>query len=376
MADLIGGIPLPNCPYADSTIPPRSSLPPINASSTGNWSLFPQDPYPFLLQNPAITVSFTIISTMCIVLSLTILVQFNQVRVFNRTIRDPSVRNTHWAAFFAANGVSYGFDAIRYFTNIARAGYEQRVQVQTTGGLSGEGTVAPETIDAWLLMSSAFLRGFAAFLLTLALEHQLVYRSPGKPKDPQRLFLSAHGFRQRPSVSNASAQRASERSSLPRGGPSRNSYGSLNRSLSINTAGGGQMIGAWPRTPSRSSFTSLGTPGQSQPPSATSSIGRRSSRNFDETAAAADPGSLDRVADIDDTSSPSSGPPSPTTPRVFFCPFCRSGSHANDAEDEEACCFCWFTLASASAIGSVVSSTQFLYGLLWLVELIAFYILM
>ncbi|KAJ3116060.1 hypothetical protein HDU96_010526 [Phlyctochytrium bullatum] len=306
--DLLGGEPLPNCPY------PSSSIPPVLTQPNGSASPSSSEP-DYRLHNPAASFTFSTLAVVCMAFAITILVQYNSVRVFNRTIRDASVRNTLWALFFAAFGMSYGLDAIRFITDIANMGFGSDMEPEPG---SGDGVVAPETLDNWMLMFSAFLRILGVLFLTAALEHQLVHRSPGRVKEPRSLFLSGHGYRQRQFNHGSTADaRTPLRSSLPRGP----SYGATGRNLTVQT-NGGTMIGAWPRTPSRNSFSSASAPlsagpQSSRPPSAQSTSGRRSSRNFNQTdrimedETVAEPEVMEDSADSDMRSISSTPPASP-----------------------------------------------------------------
>ncbi|KAJ3130412.1 hypothetical protein HK101_005094, partial [Irineochytrium annulatum] len=290
--DLLGGVILPNCPYPSSSIPAPIHHPdltgghessPLQLQSLANHADQPPNEFPTLrLHSPAISSTFSLGSFVCFLFAVTILVNHNSVRVFNRSIRHPSVRNSLWAGFFAVYAFSYGIDAIRYMTDLPISGFD----IPSHAIIGGGRTVAPEIIDAWLLTSSVLLRSLGIFLLCLALNHQLVHRSPGTRKEPRTLFLPIHGYQQRQPyrappardrdrrASGGSGGRRSPtantplRSDLPRGGPG-SSYGSVsslarypstgNVNASPGGGGGSNMIGAWPRTPSRrASLAGLG----------------------------------------------------------------------------------------------------------------------
>lgn len=66
-------------------------------------------------------------------------------------------------------------DFIRYTLDLPHKINAPPAEPQRNG--RKESTVEPQVIDAWLLLSSAFLRSFATFAFTLALNHQRVNRS-------------------------------------------------------------------------------------------------------------------------------------------------------------------------------------------------------
>ncbi|KAI8851231.1 hypothetical protein BC829DRAFT_129374 [Chytridium lagenaria] len=327
---------------------------------------------------------------------VTVLVQFNSVRVFNRTIKDSSVRNTLWAVFFGVFGASYGIDAIRYATNIAHMGYDDPLSNVSISSMSGEGTVPPETIDAWMLMSSSFLRILSIFILTLALDYQLVHRSPGKVKEPRTLFLSAQGYRTRqfqapqaPQPRSATAtSRTPLRTALPRGPPS---YGATNRGLSVQTnSASTSMTGAWPRTSSRTSYTPTSPPHLSSSSSSSSSssapsITRRSSRSFsnptvvtapdDDTDTAADVITAEVELHVD---ADASSPLTPVSPIVEKrgCLWCRRKADVESGDEEDTpCCFCWCFDGIVGVVYRVVTSRVFAYLSVLTLSSMSFYLL-
>ncbi|KAI9014872.1 hypothetical protein BC832DRAFT_589355 [Gaertneriomyces semiglobifer] len=147
--DIIGGVPLPACPYKDSEL----------------------DGF----HNPTASLTFLLIGVTAITFAIIVAASYDSATVFNRRIRDKSLRNGWWAAHFLVIGISFVIDAIRYSLNLPftisegdhKLGSERRKET----------TVAPEVIDAWLLLVSVGLRSFAVFTTTLALDHQRKYRS-------------------------------------------------------------------------------------------------------------------------------------------------------------------------------------------------------
>lgn len=107
--DIIGGVPLPNCPYTTSSIPPIDS----NGSSKSWTSSYSHDHDSPRLNNPAISITFYLFTLVFLVFSLLTLKRYNQVKIFNRTINHPSVSNIEYFWFFLLLSISCLVDAIR-----------------------------------------------------------------------------------------------------------------------------------------------------------------------------------------------------------------------------------------------------------------------
>lgn len=88
--DILGGLPLPNCPY------PSSSLPPPEPGTKYRVDA---------LHNPTVSFTFLTIGLTCLVFGIVAAAKYDSARVFNRRIRDKSVRNGWWATFFIVIGV-------------------------------------------------------------------------------------------------------------------------------------------------------------------------------------------------------------------------------------------------------------------------------
>ncbi|KAI8805942.1 hypothetical protein BJ742DRAFT_391546 [Cladochytrium replicatum] len=184
--DILGGISLPNCPYFDSQLPPlsKSSAPQQPAAVLSLW---------FTIYNPVTTLTFLAIALTCIAFAIYIPARINTVRVFNRKINDPTVKNGWWALFFGAVGTSFLIDSIRYCSNLPRfssPGDGDLPVYSVVGddgspGSSGGGrrrdpptwSIEPKEIDAWLLLTSALFRSVSVMFLSFALDHQRKYRS-------------------------------------------------------------------------------------------------------------------------------------------------------------------------------------------------------
>ncbi|KAJ3152313.1 hypothetical protein HDU89_001533 [Geranomyces variabilis] len=164
--DVLGGTPLPSCPYPSSTL---SFLP---------------------LASPNVALPHLIAGTLCVALAIAVKTRYDGARVFNRTVADSSVRNGRWAAYFALVGLSFLIDFARYALDLPhRVANTPTLKPMPTppdasaavgvspGSTRKETTVEPHVIDAWLLITSAVLRSCAVCLLALALNHQLLYRS-------------------------------------------------------------------------------------------------------------------------------------------------------------------------------------------------------
>ncbi|KAI8918750.1 hypothetical protein BC831DRAFT_516105 [Entophlyctis helioformis] len=241
--DVFGGRPLPNCPYASSSLPPAAApaaalqqqplqqpLPPFPPGSSSSAFMLalplqqqqqqpqPQQPLPLqpqpqqqlLFHNPAISASFLGISLAAFVFAALTLARFDQVRIFNRRIAHPSVRNREYAALFFLLSASFAIDAVRYILDLPHAPRPSLALLATPPSAwlapspnsslpplpplplphtPASSIVGPHVIDAWLLMASALLRSAAVFVLALALNQQRKHRSLAidpPPRSPSR----------------------------------------------------------------------------------------------------------------------------------------------------------------------------------------------
>ncbi|EGF78747.1 hypothetical protein BATDEDRAFT_90540 [Batrachochytrium dendrobatidis JAM81] len=171
VVDIIGGVPLPNCPYANSALPPDSQSPVFN-SSIGATHLQEQA---FSYHNPATTSTFMVISVASCIFGILTLANYNQVRIFNRCISHPSVLNREFAAVFFTVSFSYGIDTVRYMLNTSHASRHIVHSSNLPNFPSSppvSSIVGPHIIDAWLLIVSSFLRMLAVSLASFALLKQ------------------------------------------------------------------------------------------------------------------------------------------------------------------------------------------------------------
>ncbi|KAJ3145727.1 hypothetical protein HDU86_000821 [Geranomyces michiganensis] len=164
--DVLGGTPLPSCPYSSSTVS-------------------------FLqLASPNVALPHLLAGTLCVAFAVAVKTRYDGARVFNRTVADSSVRNGRWAAYFAVVGLSFLIDFARYALDLPHRlvntptpapppdpPHAAETLPVSPGSTRKETTVEPHVIDAWLLLTSAVLRSLSVFLLALALNHQLLYRS-------------------------------------------------------------------------------------------------------------------------------------------------------------------------------------------------------
>eukprot|EP00842_Homolaphlyctis_polyrhiza_P000754 jgi/Hompol1/167/HPOL_003017-RA len=199
--DVLGGRPLPSCPYSSSSLPPRSqalSLSPVLSQQQ------PSSPYlglaaseaarnnqsdarAFALQAPATSVTLLLFSVAALVMGCVTLVHLDMVRIFNRRIAHRSVRNRESAALLLLLAFAFAIDFFRYSLGLA---YAPRPILPSLADPSQDpqtpiasAIVGPHIIDAWLLMASALVRCIAVFVLSLALNQQRVHRSTDFPQD-------------------------------------------------------------------------------------------------------------------------------------------------------------------------------------------------
>ncbi|KAH6586565.1 hypothetical protein BASA50_000519 [Batrachochytrium salamandrivorans] len=200
IVDVIGGMPLPSCPYLSSSYSPKAYR--ITSNISSDASNISSDASTIQLQsfvahpNPATSFTFCTIAVTSLAFAILTLLNYNQVRIFNRRISHPSVLNRELAAFFFVISISFFIDTVRYVLDTAHA---SRPIVPLMPNLSnstkGPPTsyiVGPHVIDAWLLMASSLLRNIAAFLLSLALNKQLKHGSlvAALALDPSNRFSS------------------------------------------------------------------------------------------------------------------------------------------------------------------------------------------
>ncbi|RKO86070.1 hypothetical protein BDK51DRAFT_47260 [Blyttiomyces helicus] len=191
--DCLGGLPLPTCPFRSSSIPPTSAPFSILNDTRAPPDGFISPAESYALKSPTVSVTFALGGVSALVCAGLVAARFSSVKVFNRraadvvsypciapflarTITDQSIKNGWWAVFFAAMGISYTIDSIRYALDLP---YTPTLTSEPpTPDPDAEGsTVGAGVIDAWLLVASAILRSFSVLALCLALDHQRKYRS-------------------------------------------------------------------------------------------------------------------------------------------------------------------------------------------------------
>jgi hypothetical protein len=151
--DILGGNPLVNCPFPDSSLPP-------NPSSNG-----------LVLHYPTLSLTYFVFFVSFAIQGFRILLQYNNVKIFNRQISHPSVKNWELYLMFFALSASTLIDGIRYSLNLPIYTAPDYV------GLEEEWIAGPHVIDAWLLLASGILRSVGLLFLSLGLYRQAIHRS-------------------------------------------------------------------------------------------------------------------------------------------------------------------------------------------------------
>lgn len=179
--DVIGGRPLPNCPF------PSSSIPPIQEGGD------PEGGRP-VYHNPTTSTTLFLFALIFLIFAFLTVFKYSQVKIFNRIIKHPSVSNYYSVAFFTALSFACTLDGLRYALN-----FSHKTIQEEQGGCSStkpnflddspvEGEerfiVGPDVIDSWLLLASMISRSFSLLLLTLSLNHQKNHRSVTVPEAP------------------------------------------------------------------------------------------------------------------------------------------------------------------------------------------------
>ncbi|KAJ3368849.1 hypothetical protein HDU91_000230 [Kappamyces sp. JEL0680] len=158
--DVLGGVPLPNCPYPTSALPPDSQ--------TAQY------------HNPTLSTSYFLFVLFFGSYGVLTLFKYNQVSIFNRHIDHPSIKNHEYALFYLILGISFAIDGIRYSLDFPHKAIDQTVRGYFNASLPNEDgsyVVGPGTMDSWLLLISACTRSAAVLFLSLALHHQITHRS-------------------------------------------------------------------------------------------------------------------------------------------------------------------------------------------------------
>ena len=146
---------------------------------------------------PSTTLVYGLTTIVAFVMALVIMWRYNSVKVFHEKIRKESISNTAWLWFFILVGIRGVFNTL----NFALEEDEHNASSD-------------------LFIASLFTHAFVGLLLTLALDHQRLYRSPGGTvleiqPDPSHRHDSLHGN------SGASLEASIERDSFSGGSASR-----------------------------------------------------------------------------------------------------------------------------------------------------------
>ncbi|KAJ1555477.1 Terminal nucleotidyltransferase 4A [Nowakowskiella sp. JEL0078] len=143
------GLPLPNCPFVDSSIPSK-----------------PEELFHFGIHQPATTLSFFFTALFSVATALYILFFLNGLKILNKKILDPNVFNGYWGLYFFFLGVSFLVDSFRY-------------QNQTIISTDEEAA-----FDKNLLWAASLSRCTAVLWLSYALNYQKNFKSTVRPLDP------------------------------------------------------------------------------------------------------------------------------------------------------------------------------------------------
>lgn len=150
--DVLGGNPLTNCPFPDSSLPPTPSEGAI-------------------LHFPTVSLSYFVFFASFVIQGLRTLLKYNTVKIFNRKIDHPSVLNKEISVMFFTVAASFLIDGIRYSLNLP-------ISTPRNYNFNEEQWFAgPHIIDAWLLLGSSILRSMGLLFLSLGLNQQIMYRS-------------------------------------------------------------------------------------------------------------------------------------------------------------------------------------------------------
>lgn len=181
--DVIGGRPLPNCPYATSSIPPTDG-----GIEDGGRPLY---------HNPTTSSTFFLLGLTHLIFTLLTLFKYCQVKIFNRIIKHPSVSNYYFACFSSTLAVASIIDGVRYSLDFPHQAIGKFPSASLDGNTSFTSNnqagsseeeehyiVGPDVIDSWLLLGSFIFRSAALYFLTLSLNHQRIHRSLTVPVAP------------------------------------------------------------------------------------------------------------------------------------------------------------------------------------------------
>ncbi|TPX48819.1 hypothetical protein SeMB42_g02831 [Synchytrium endobioticum] len=206
--DIYGGLPLPNCPFPDSTLPPTSD----HSSLSSNLSAIRRNPESSimlsvandggLLHSPTVSMTYILSAVAFLIFTIIIAATCEGAKVFNRRVRSKSVQNGWWALWFFILASSYAIDGIRYSAGLPMLAQDVLAGLHTPILYPHSETVDPLAMDSWLLSVSAMLRRFSTLVLSLALHHQLKHRSSWCLKETDDAFPSYSN--NNPTVNNTS----------------------------------------------------------------------------------------------------------------------------------------------------------------------------
>ncbi|KAI9364482.1 hypothetical protein DFJ73DRAFT_809656 [Zopfochytrium polystomum] len=175
--DILGGIPLPNCPFNTTAI--VVPIPPV-----------PVYAHPFILHFPVVSVSFIAAGLSCATLVVFILTRLNSLSVLNRRISHASIKNWLWAWVFALFAISYLGDGTRYALNLPAAKSVDSRSFSDAEADDLQGAIVHrKVVNDWIVLSVACSRVLAVSMLALALHHHRTYASAGMSKELPVSFL-------------------------------------------------------------------------------------------------------------------------------------------------------------------------------------------
>ena len=115
--DAVGGVSLPNCPEPDTALGTHADryfalsavpAPPRPAANRRRRALLGVIRVGGVLYHPTVFFTYAVTALVCVVLVGVTSLKFNSVTVFSRKIKSPSISNTKWILFYAANAVRCG----------------------------------------------------------------------------------------------------------------------------------------------------------------------------------------------------------------------------------------------------------------------------
>lgn len=148
--DILGGIPLPTCPFNNTALP---SL---------------ETEYPFHILNPSTALFYLFFSFIYLSLAVAVWTKLSSLKIFNRKIKDYSILNRMLGIYFLLQSLAVFIDAIRYALNLPFDSVKKKRPV---------GAVDSQIIDNWLLLSTTLLRSTSILFLCFWLNNSRIYKS-------------------------------------------------------------------------------------------------------------------------------------------------------------------------------------------------------